>query len=401
MRMVNARFSEWLSILVCLLIGLKIEALKVNITKLTSAVAKGAVCLDGSAPAYFLDRGVGEGANSWLVHLQGGAWCNSKDSCVTRSKSHLGTSDKMTETSYFDGILMNKKEDNPNFYNWNRVFVRYCDGSSYTGDVEKVDEVKGIKLHYRGERVFDAIMEDLLSKGMKNASNVLLSGTSAGGLATILHCDKFRALLPTSTRVKCFSDGAFFLHTRDLYGQYKFHMLEQMINLHGSVKNLPPSCTSKMNPELCIYPQHVVPHMQTPLFILNSAYDPFQIQNILAPSDPIWSTCLFNITECAPREAKRWPEFRLKLINALKELPYSSTRGLFINSCHIHGQAERQVSWLGDPSSKLNNKAIGEAVGDWFYDRTAFQQIDNEHILPQTCAPNPHEPNKANHYNWE
>lgn len=27
------------------------------------------------------------------------------------------------------------------FYNWNRVFVRYCDGSSFTGDVEKVDPV--------------------------------------------------------------------------------------------------------------------------------------------------------------------------------------------------------------------------------------------------------------------
>lgn len=27
------------------------------------------------------------------------------------------------------------------FYNWNRVKVRYCDGSSFTGDVEAVDTV--------------------------------------------------------------------------------------------------------------------------------------------------------------------------------------------------------------------------------------------------------------------
>lgn len=27
------------------------------------------------------------------------------------------------------------------FYNWNRIKVRYCDGSSYTGDVEAVDPV--------------------------------------------------------------------------------------------------------------------------------------------------------------------------------------------------------------------------------------------------------------------
>lgn len=27
------------------------------------------------------------------------------------------------------------------FYNWNRVKIRYCDGSSFTGDVEAVNPV--------------------------------------------------------------------------------------------------------------------------------------------------------------------------------------------------------------------------------------------------------------------
>lgn len=29
----------------------------------------------------------------------------------------------------------------PDFHNWNRVKVRYCDGSSFTGDVEAVNPV--------------------------------------------------------------------------------------------------------------------------------------------------------------------------------------------------------------------------------------------------------------------
>ena len=28
------------------------------------------------------------------------------------------------------------------FHNWNRVRVKYCDGSSFTGDVEQVDTVR-------------------------------------------------------------------------------------------------------------------------------------------------------------------------------------------------------------------------------------------------------------------
>jgi hypothetical protein len=43
-------------------------------------------------------------------------------------------------------------------------------------------------------------------------TQALLSGCSAGGLAAILNCDKFRSLLSTSTRVKCVSDAGYFPH---------------------------------------------------------------------------------------------------------------------------------------------------------------------------------------------
>jgi hypothetical protein len=57
----------------------------------------------------------------------------------------------------------------PDFYNWNKVKVRYCDGSSFTGDVEQIDPTT--KLHFRGARIWQAVMEDLLAKGMDKAEN--------------------------------------------------------------------------------------------------------------------------------------------------------------------------------------------------------------------------------------
>lgn len=39
----------------------------------------------------------------------------------------------------------------------------------------------------------------------------LLSGCSAGGLASILHCDEFKDLFPSTTKVKCLSDAGLFL----------------------------------------------------------------------------------------------------------------------------------------------------------------------------------------------
>ncbi|MCI31079.1 protein notum, partial [Trifolium medium] len=67
---------------------------------------------------------------------------------------------------------------------------------------------------------------------MKNADQALLSGCSAGGLASILHCDEFRSLLPKSTKVKCLSDAGFFLDATDVSGGHTLR------NLFGGVVNL-------------------------------------------------------------------------------------------------------------------------------------------------------------------
>jgi hypothetical protein len=46
---------------------------------------------------------------------------------------------------------------------------------------------------------------------MPNSFQAFLTGCSAGGLATFIHCDNFRTLLPKDSRVKCLADGGFFL----------------------------------------------------------------------------------------------------------------------------------------------------------------------------------------------
>ncbi|KAI5430982.1 Pectin acetylesterase 2 [Lathyrus oleraceus] len=136
------------------------------------------VCLDGSLPAYHFHRGYGSGSNSWLIHLEGGGWCGTIRNCIYSKKTRHGSSYFMEKQIPFIGILSSKAEENPDFYNWNRVKVRYCDGALFSGDSQ---------------------------------NEALLSGCSAGGLSAILHCDEFRELFPRTTRVKCFSDGGLFL----------------------------------------------------------------------------------------------------------------------------------------------------------------------------------------------
>ncbi|XP_065879298.1 pectin acetylesterase 8-like [Euphorbia lathyris] len=387
--MVDSRFGPLLNVLICGLILAKAEALYAGITILKNAVAKGAVCLDGSPPAYHLDKGSGTGINSWLVHFEGGGWCNSVSNCLTRKKTRLGSSKYMGAELAFSGIMNNKRQYNPDFYNWNRVKIRYCDGASFTGDVEKVDPATN--LHFRGARIWVAVIEELLSLGMKNAENALLSGCSAGGLASVLHCDSFKALLPMGTKVKCLTDGGYFVNVKDISrGSYIQNYFSEIVSLHGSEKNLPLSCTSKSKlPGLCFFPQHVVQQIQTPVFILNSAYDSWQIKNVLAPgvADPhgAWNSCKFDYSSCSPIQIETMQDFRKQFLNALSVSANSSSRGLFIDSCYAHCQTELQELWFMPQSPALDKTKIGKAVGDWFYDRTPFQKIDCPYPCNPTC----------------
>ncbi|THU74015.1 hypothetical protein C4D60_Mb04t28900 [Musa balbisiana] len=400
--MLYANFYTWAYALI-LLILLKAEANFVDITYVESAIPKGAVCLDGSPPAYHLSAGFGSGVNNWLVHLEGGGWCNNITTCLARKNTHLGSSRQMAKQLAFSGILSNTQTFNPggcsfhleevlgsDFYNWNKVKVRYCDGSSFTGDVERVDPATN--LHYRGARVWLAVMEELLARGMSKAENALLSGCSAGGLASILHCDSFRDLLPASAKVKCLSDAGYFINVKDISGaEHIKAFYNDVVTTHGSAKNL-PLCTSMIEPgmaSICFFPQYMAQEIETPLFILNAAYDSWQIKNILVPTvadrHGTWHDCKLDIKLCSSAQLQIMQEFRLEFLNAVNGLGTPSSRGLFINSCYAHCQSEMQETWLLPNSPMLDKIPIAEAVGDWFYNRSAFQKIDCPYPCDSTC----------------
>uniref|UniRef100_A0A0C9S471 Pectin acetylesterase n=1 Tax=Wollemia nobilis TaxID=56998 RepID=A0A0C9S471_9CONI len=364
-----------------------VDGFEVELTLVESAVAKGAVCLDGSPPAYHFDRGSGTGVNNWLVHVEGGAWCNNVTTCLERKKTRLGSSNYMDKKVTFSGILGNNQKRNPDFYNWNRIKVRYCDGASFTGDVEEVNPVD--KLYFRGQRVFRAVISDLMAKGMINAKQALFSGCSAGGLTSILNCDNFRALTPKTTKVKCLADAGFFIDAKDVSGANHIRSIyNDVVTLQQSLKSLPVACTSKLGAQ-CFFPQYLTPYIQTPLFILNANYDSWQIKNILAPgvADPHgeWHSCKLDITKCNSEQLRVMQVFRAEMLYALKPFETKPTGSMFINGCYAHCQTGMQETWLRDDSPRLNNKSIAEAVGDWYFDRAMSKLTDCPYPCDSTC----------------
>ncbi|KAH9733802.1 Pectin acetylesterase 10 [Citrus sinensis] len=233
-------------------------------------------------------------------------------------------------------------------------------------------------------------MDDLMSKGMRHAHQALLSGCSAGGLASILHCDEFRDFFPRTTRVKCLSDAGLFLDAVDVSGGHTLRNLYSgVVGLQGVQNNLPRICTNHLDPTSCFFPQNIIRQVRTPLFILNAAYDSWQIQSSLAPpsADPHghWHDCRLNHAKCSASQIRFLQGFRNQVLKAVRGFSMSKQNGLFINSCFAHCQTERQDTWFADDSPVVGNKAIAIAVGDWYFDRSGIKIVDCPYPCDKTC----------------
>ena len=74
----------------------------------------------------------------------------------------------------------------------NAVYLPYGDGASFAGFRAKPWSVPGTKekLWFRGIKNLDATVEWALRHGLANATELVVTGVSAGGLSSFLHVDR-------------------------------------------------------------------------------------------------------------------------------------------------------------------------------------------------------------------
>jgi hypothetical protein len=80
----------------------------------------------------------------------------------------LGSSNYFEQEVAFQGVLSSDPSQNPEFFNWNKVAIRYCDGASFSGRPE-AEFKNGTRLFFRGQLIWEAIIDELLSMGMSDA----------------------------------------------------------------------------------------------------------------------------------------------------------------------------------------------------------------------------------------
>jgi hypothetical protein len=110
------------------------------------------------------------------------------DSCYRRSKSMFGTSKVWPETyNATNGGILETDPAHSRFANWTKIVIMYCDGSFHQGNNKNSIKYKDTELYFRGALNTRSHIKWAHDKyDLTKASKIVVSGSSAGGMATYL-----------------------------------------------------------------------------------------------------------------------------------------------------------------------------------------------------------------------
>lgn len=348
----------------------------------------GATCLDGTASAYYFRPAAG--SNQWIVHLEGGGWCATVDECYWMSTGVTGSNrtflaDKAQHLETFQGgahgFLSSDPEVNPYFHNFNKIIVRSCDGSSWSSDVEAPQVAgNGIPVFFRGFRILKATIDNVLLQMGSEGSELVISGCSSGGHAVWMHLDHIRSWVPPRIRVVGIPASGIFLNM-PVYN--KTHespheavkRFQDCFTIMGMASTLNKDCLNNFQePDekwKCYMAEYQIPYIKTPYFAVNSMFDKWNMQQILAVQVPcIWGLDMGRyLTMCKPQEIAAINKLRRGMVAALKQQPASASASYFAYNCAEHcGQLQHDHQWS---RIRIDGMSLRSALANWYFNGTA------------------------------
>ena len=313
------------------------------------SVDRGAVCLDGSVPGYYASFANNSKTDTkWVIYFKGGGWCYDEDSCAKRARTELGGSSHFPSSFSFSGLLDSDALVNPTFHNFNRVILWYCDGASFTGNRSKpyFHKQTNQTLYFRGIRVLNALLDHLVDQhDLDKATEVLVSGGSAGGLAAYLHADFVGEYLRSKgaplVKIKAAPVSGFFLMHSNVNGIMLYpNEMKYVFSMQNSHDGVNPKCLlsyahNTSEQWRCIFANESYAHSDTPMFPLNSAVDAWQMSNIW---DGDLNCARSNFKTCTINDIRDLNAYINDFVRTIKSSSKFSRNGEggFLESCHEH-----------------------------------------------------------------
>ncbi len=324
--------------------------------EVTDAKKKQAVCNDGSPAAFYFRQGRDPDRNKWIIFLQGGGGCGTDHDCRTRwaDQHNLMTSEGLPMRREQDGLLSADEQENPDFARYSLAVVHYCSSDAYAGDGQR--QLDGRTLQFRGRRIIDAVLDDLMdasivgSQTLRQATEVLFAGTSAGGMGMHNNLDRVAARLSWA-RVKGLADSSWGAPLAP-FGPGTLEVGPSDPSLVDYFNAQPDDSCAAANPTQkgrCLQEAFLYPYLTTPLFVYADQRDPvlLGVRGIVGPAG-------------TAAERAYVDRYSQTIRDELKDLP-----AVFSPSINVHTSlaTERFHSVL------IDGHDLAETIGNWYFNR--------------------------------
>ena len=250
----------------------------------------------------------------------------------------------------------------------------------------------------------------------------------AGGLSTYLHCDAVAGMLPNSD-VHCLGDAGLFLdhpsvtgaspYRRDMRYMFDMASLAPRRTAHRGclcpvyMSQWPRACRchvffprralraarAQMNSSggvnqeclnskaadlqwMCMFASYSLPHIRTPMFVSNSRFDSWQMDEILggqayyglnAAEQAAYASCVADYNRCDARFKAAVDEWAVAFQGKLAPALANPKDGVFVNNCHRHHNVDGDEAFR----TKINGTSLVDAVALWAIEGKPPKLVDS------------------------
>lgn len=265
-------------------------AAKVPLTMLKDPKAK---CLDGTQAGYYVQpTTTTANKNKWVIYLNGGGECDTKDACQYQTTNALGSSKYFEAEVDANGWFLGSDycTYNPDFCQWNHAYDPYCTQDLHAGQVTTPTE-DNFGLYFAGHHVFTAMLDqlDAAPYNLRDAEEIILSGASAGGIGVWMNLDYLAKRYPKAKVTGMTIAGHYFYatfydgvnhtapggmgdfreeawpHSYKLYEAYVDESCKEAYEKQG------------LSPGACLLSNNSLPYIESDVFIAQSMTDRYRI----------------------------------------------------------------------------------------------------------------------------
>ncbi|KAH8046277.1 pectin acetylesterase [Aureococcus anophagefferens] len=338
------------------------------------AARRGATFVDVSTP---LERHFPQPAltaccgDEVYVHLQGGGFCGSLGACANRSRTPLGSTRPDVPGAW--GPTLDLAAERPTSRGTRRA--TRCSRTSRTSSssTATAPTLRGVATRpaggalLPGRAILDAVVADL---DLAGATDVILGGCSAGGIATFLHLDavaaSLRAIAPNAA-VAGFADSGY-------YADVPYYTSQKKFPFEAQNATADPRCLADHadRPWACLVSSVTAKYVRAPLFAWQSKFDADQLATSFAApcenascADPYGAALAAGLRAFAARGA---------------------AAGAFVDACHRHCDRVDAGHDVWNISAQGTTPLV--ALADWFSDPRGFlvEQAPNASYPCESCC---------------